>query len=883
MNNVERIEEEPNHFNNEQHQGGNNDVVTTTSEAVIAKAHEYILRKTKKAFYCEENENEINEDFSPDASEYLPSPERMKILQKSGSSSSIGGNSDYIETASQKIIKTPSTISNVSLVLNTIDFIASPSVIFEANKLQDNPKADTNCILDLTPTSTHENNGPSRYKAKLSSKRCLNKLFLNDNQPSTSYTSTIIDNHGGEKEGESSVPSLFDLDETLQPANISDCTLLDKTIINNENIIPSPQNLTQTEQNSNVVDHQSLDHNGDYDGEDQAIMHSFSTVQESTPQKKNTRKRKRNLNEHQDVKNKKLKNSGEAYKGCRSKKMYDKKVLKASCKCTKKCGEKVTHEQREYIMQQYYKIGDHERQWQYIVNHTLVEDVKRITVERKRTRTHSIKYFFTIDSNKIQVCKTFFINTLSISHQTVYTALEKSKPEENFMDKRGRHENRPRKMPILTEESIIKHIELFPTVESHYVRKDSSRKYLSELLNIAKMYRLYTAWFGQQRFDCPLATKRQYEIIFNTKFNFSFFKPKKDQCSQCTRYRQADSKTQETLQEKYDTHTKNKERVRQIKKDEKESVDPSETTVAIFDLEKVLSIPQSEVGSFHYKRKYPIYNFTVYDATQSQGYCYVWHGQIAKRGANEIGSCLWQFLLNEKQRGIQNISFYSDGCCGQNKNRFIFALYIFAAQKLQLNITHRFFETGHGQSEGDSMHSNIERELKHRVVYTPDQMYTIIMNAKVHGKKYQVKEMTQIEFYNIKELIENKNWLKNEEGQKISWTQIMEVNASHSNPSILKYKYNFDSDYSQLNTEPVRRIRSKRGTRQIPGPSPSCVPELQTLYTEPVPISKALYDDLISLCKAGDIPSYYCGFYESLTYGSTWSGDNDGNEEDNDD
>lgn len=131
--------------------------------------------------------------------------------------------------------------------------------------------------------------------------------------------------------------------------------------------------------------------------------------------------------------------------------------------------------------------------------------------------------------------------------------------------------------------------------------------------------------------------------------------------------------------------------------------------------------------------------------------------QIAKRGSNEIGSCLWQFLLDAKQRGIHNISFYSDGCCGQNKNRFIFALYIFAAQKLHLYITHRFFETGHGQSEGDSMHSNIERELKHRVVYTPDQMYTIIMNAKVNGKKIHVKEMTQIEFYNLKELIDNKN------------------------------------------------------------------------------------------------------------------------------
>lgn len=133
------------------------------------------------------------------------------------------------------------------------------------------------------------------------------------------------------------------------------------------------------------------------------------------------------------------------------------------------------------------------------------------------------------------------------------------------------------------------------------------------------------------------------------------------------------------------------------------------------------------------------------------------HYQIAKRGATEIGSCLWQFLLNEHEKGIKNISFYSDGCGGQNKNR---ALYILAARKLQMNITHRFFETGHGQSEGDSMHSTIERELKHKVMYTPEQMYTIIMNAKVTGEKYAVKEMSQNDFYDMKELITNRNWVK---------------------------------------------------------------------------------------------------------------------------
>lgn len=135
--------------------------------------------------------------------------------------------------------------------------------------------------------------------------------------------------------------------------------------------------------------------------------------------------------------------------------------------------------------------------------------------------------------------------------------------------------------------------------------------------------------------------------------------------------------------------------------------------------------------------------------------------KISKRGPNEIRSCLWQFILNDKPKRHPKHIIYSNDYYGQNKNRFIFALYILAAHKLNLNITHRLFETGHGQSEGFAcMHSNIERELKHKVVYIPDQIYTIIMNAKVSGEKYNVKEIMQTEFYKIKELINNKNWIK---------------------------------------------------------------------------------------------------------------------------
>lgn len=789
--------------------------------------------------YCD-NDELIADDFSPDVSEYIPSPDPNR---PSRSPSSFGGDSDYITAAIEDITRTPSTVSNVSSVFKQIDFVASPSIIYEAVKLTDTPKSSTYTNATASPVSAKPLDIHSRKKTK----RCLNPIF--NNRSSTSHTL--------EKDTQLSIESeeptdLVDLDKTLQPENNSDSilTVTSTTLGDGDNtvaaICQSPDTNSRPETSAASVDE---------------VSSSFST----NKPKLLTRKRIRNEQEHQDAKSKKLKNAGESYMGCRSKKKYEKKKITAGCKCAKKCEEKFTLSQREDIMKQYYTLGDHERQWQFIVNHTTVEKIKRVKIDRKNNRTQTVKYYFDLQKEKVQVCRTFFVNTLCISSQTIHTALEKNNNGEALQDLRGQHQNRPRKMLIDTEESIVNHINLFPAVEAHYVRKETNKKYLSELLNISKMYRLYKTWFAQGSFDFPMATKRQYQTIFNTRFNYSFFKPKKDQCSKCALYRQADPDTKETLQEKYDQHQRNKERVRQIKKEEKESCNRSQTTIAIFDLEKVLNIPQSAVGVFHYKRKYPIYNFTIFDANQRKGYCYVWHAQIAKRGAIEIGSCLWQFLNTEKQRGIENLSFYSDGCAGQNKNRFIFALYMFAAKKLQINITHRFFETGHGQSEGDSMHSVIERELKNQVVYTPDQMYAIITNAKVNGEKYIIKEMLQSDFYDIKELLEDKNWIKDDEGKKITWSKIMEINAASSEPSILRFKYDFDAEYSKLNTE--RQQRSKRGARHASNtPNINDSPELKIVYNEPLPIRKALHSDLISLCKSNDIPSYYHGFYKSLKF-----------------
>lgn len=58
-------------------------------------------------------------------------------------------------------------------------------------------------------------------------------------------------------------------------------------------------------------------------------------------------------------------------------------------------------------------------------------------------------------------------------------------------DRRGKHENRPNRVPDAVIELIDAHIRSFPRRVSHYSRKDRKRYYLSPELSIQLMHRLY--------------------------------------------------------------------------------------------------------------------------------------------------------------------------------------------------------------------------------------------------------------------------------------------------------------------------------------------------------------------------------------------------------
>lgn len=114
--------------------------------------------------------------------------------------------------------------------------------------------------------------------------------------------------------------------------------------------------------------------------------------------------------------------------------------------------------------------------------------------------------------------------------------------------------------------------------------------------------------------------------------------------------------------------------------DKEEAKIKSDICAACFDVEQTLTTPRSNVSIMYYKRKLSIYNFTVFELGSCQGSCYVWNETIGGKGANEISSCLWEFIGRKATSGTKEFRFYSDNCGAQNRNKFLYSMYVRASK-----------------------------------------------------------------------------------------------------------------------------------------------------------------------------------------------------------
>ncbi|KAE8739577.1 hypothetical protein FOCC_FOCC014920 [Frankliniella occidentalis] len=572
-----------------------------------------------------------------------------------------------------------------------------------------------------------------------------------------------------------------------------------------------------------------------------------SEISDQTPPKK----RLQNPSKWKTTQAKLQLNSGVAHTSLTGKPVAAKE-MKPACNatCRRKYSGKITRETRLKLFQKYYALKSKSLQWNMINKMVRAVPVKQRTTDNEDEvdpyRKQSFEYsLLNDDGNAVTVCQTIFLNTFAISSTVVKTACHKNSP-----DKRGTNVNHKKRLPQVLIQSVKDHMKEFPTVESHYCREDIRKKYLDENLSIAKMHRLYLL----ERGELPnTANVRQYRDIFNTCFNLSFFKPKKDQCASCVQWEQFSPEEKEKFSPKHQEHIDNKNTARGLKKSDKEfsiNQTPQNIRVLTFDLQKVFYCPKSEVGEFFYKRKLSSYNFTIFDCTTGQAVCYVWDQTVAKRGSDEIASCVLMYFEETVKKGVNEFRIYSDSCSGQNKNQFLYSMYYLAARRYNIKIIHRYLEKGHTQMECDSVHAQIERKTRHIDIFTPAQWYGYIKSAKVQKPQYIVKELDQEIILSFKDAAQHLSWAK------VPISKIKEITIVNSSPDVVAYKLQFNSDCKVVKILP----QNKRGR-----PVNWTTFNLHPAYSGPLPLKPKLVKDLEWYLKKDLIPTPFVPFYVNLT------------------
>lgn len=456
------------------------------------------------------------------------------------------------------------------------------------------------------------------------------------------------------------------------------------------------------------------------------------------------------------------------------------------------------------------------------------------------------------------------MDTLVISDSWIKTATSNSRGEPGFAppDRRGKHNNRPQRTPDAVKESVRTHINKIPRIESHYTRERTKREYIEDSLSIDELYRKYLLWCTEEHLK-P-ASERTYRQIFNEEFNIGRFKPKKDQCLICTKWKRSTTVEKSKMAHKYAVHCQNRNVSRKFKADGRAKaqsrVDPKYCCCS-FDLQKVLLCPRSEVGSCFYESRLSVYNFTMFDMGPRLGECFVWNETQARKSSAEICSCVLKFIEDRNSKGFEDFEFYSDNPTSQNKNRFIFAMYLFACVKFGVKILHRYLEVGHTHMEVDSMHAAIEKQVFRKEIFDQEEWCSHILQAKKNGKtrddpveRYVINKVGEdVHILDFKDLVAKQNWKYDVSKKEINWTKVREISFDPTKPENVEIKYEYAGDKITLNVN-QKRGRPVNLKTYRPG----------NAYSNLFPLAASKIKGLKSLIKWGAIPSQYHEFYNDL-------------------
>lgn len=575
-------------------------------------------------------------------------------------------------------------------------------------------------------------------------------------------------------------------------------------------------------------------------------------------------------------------------------KLVEKKTLKANpcepTKCPRNCFE-ITEERRQSIFDYFWNLNS-QRKKDWLVQCALrvpVNRPKKGVIDSKRKFTY--EYYINEGEGRRQVCQKFILKTLDIGQNYLLYTIG------NVQEGLSQAESRKKSSNPKYDESVIasaKHyIESLPYLPSHYCRKKSSKLYLpQEYKNTTNLYRLYKKKCEENQEN--YLGERKFKDFFKTEYNnVTVHVPKKDKCKICTKYENDHNENKVNMDsEIIKAHIEEKEATyERFKCHQSLHLIDKETIVSSFDLQKVLNTPHGDNILLYYTRKFTVFNFTIYESSTQNGFCYTWGECDGKRGAKEIGSCIYKYLQNVDERGIKKVIFYCDCCSGQNRNKTILSIFkgfLTVSKNIEV-IQINYLLPGHSYMPVDSMHSVIEREVRKIIVWSPTQWSSYIESARKNPRPYNVNVLEFTDFIDwdtvTQECFSNCTKELNTSKIRIATMKKKDVNTfttKHSmKPDATTHEIKLFDNYFKPKGKGVIKGKGKgkgKGKLKEKDTAPSASNEtleiklkkefqqLKPLYKKRLAISEIKYKDLTKLCNDGVIPSRYHGDFTNLPY-----------------
>lgn len=479
-------------------------------------------------------------------------------------------------------------------------------------------------------------------------------------------------------------------------------------------------------------------------------------------------------------------------------------------RCQHQCAENFTAIERHEIHEFYWGLGSYERQRNWLL--TCVENVpirRRVQTASESRRQNTFKYFINWNDRRLEVCQQFLLSTLDVSQMTLRYAVCNAVQKSAKPDGRGKHVPHNKTTDEVKQE-VHKFIKKLPAVPSHYCRNKSARKYLpNELRNLSFLYRILLQHQAAEESNIK-PSLRVFRDIFQKDFNLGFHQPKKDKCRTCECRKDKAFRETEVSKIAFEKHLQMKEQSKEaFLADQKKHLLDESYICASFDLQKVLNTPHGDNLLLYYSRKYSYYNETVYESGTRNGFCYLWGETDGNRGCSEVCTIIFKYLESVDQRAVKHVILYCDSCSGQNRNRAMLVmlhtfLQEFAKHLETIKIV--FLLPGHTYMPVDSVHATIERFIKKRIVWAPSEWETIIANARINPKPFDVVRMQHSDFQNWKKVGDERI----PSSTKTSNGQIFKISLLKQ-ATFRKGKSSFEINYTyEDNTENMDVLLDKR-------------------------------------------------------------------------